>query len=87
MYMYILYMYTYICVYIHTYMLREFIYMYTYMHDIDRSVYARRHIHEGVLHGGTGMAFENWSKLEVGYPISSLICKLQEIRGIGLAWR
>lgn len=55
--------------------------------DIDRSPYAQRHIHEGVLYGGTGMAFENWSKLEVGYPISSLICKLQEIRGIGLAWQ
>lgn len=31
------------------------------------------------------MAFENWSKLEVGYLVSSLICKLQEICGIGLA--
>lgn len=77
------------CIYVYTYIYicAAWMHMYTYMHDIDRSLYARRHIHEGVLHGGTGMAFENWSKLEVGYPISSLICKLQEIRGIGLAWR
>lgn len=31
------------------------------------------------------MVFENWLKLEMGYPVSSLICKLQEIREIGLA--
>jgi len=69
-----------ICIYI-------YIYIYVYARYINRFPYARRHTHEGVLHGGTRMAFENWSKLEVGYPISSLICKLQEIRGIGLAWQ
>lgn len=47
-----------------------------------RSPYALRH--GGVL-CRERMAFENWSKLEVGYPVSSLICKLQEICGIGLA--
>jgi len=39
---------------------------------------------EGVSRRGTRTAFENWSKLEMGYPVSSLICKLQEIREIGL---
>jgi len=38
----------------------------------------------GVSRRGTRTAFENWSKLEMGYPVSSLICKLQEIREIGL---
>lgn len=52
---------------------------------IDRSPYARRHQGGCTLWRYTGMAFENQSKLEVGYPVSPLICKLQEIRRISLA--
>lgn len=60
-------------------------YIYIYVEivcGIDRFPYALRH--GGVVCRGR-LAFENWSKLEVGYPVSSLICKLQEICGIGLA--
>lgn len=61
--------------------IRIYIYVETVC-GIDRSPYALRH--EGIVCRGR-IAFENWSKLEIGYPVSSLICKLQEICGIGLA--
>lgn len=54
------------------------------MHNIDRSLYAFRLPYRERTLTKKNVVFENWSKLEANYPVSSLICKLQEIRGIGL---